>query len=121
MYKVLDPKLFVKETDYRHFAPINTSVRFNYYDELNHEEKTIGIGFSKKGNPWHSWEVLDDKEECAVNVKCKLSSLSSLLMGTAHFGPLARMGEFEVDDPMFNDMFDMIFHVSQKPFTNTDY
>ena len=50
-----------------------------------------------------------------------MAELSSLLMGSAEFAGLVRLGVMKVDKPEYIKKLDMLLHAEQKPFTNTDY
>ncbi|MCQ2551498.1 MAG: GNAT family N-acetyltransferase [Clostridia bacterium] len=114
MYKIVDIEKFVEETSHRRFVNIPLKVSFNIYDELKHEEKKFTLKF-KDGSYSYS------KEEGQVQVNMNLSDFSALMMGSAEFSALERMGVLKVDKPEYIRDLDSLFHVEQKPFTNTDY
>ena len=120
MYKITDPAKFVMETPHRKFIPFDLTVRFEYYNELEHCNDAFGVKFTTEGK----WELYGDvtKEELFdVTVKCNLADLSSLLMGSADFAALHRLGAVTLSKEGYADILDLLLHVSQKPWTNTDY
>lgn len=122
MYKVLDPKFFIEATQYRKFLPLELSIGFDYYDELAHQDKVINLQFKVLEDGKSSkWVPLDDDAKCDVRAKCNLADLSSLFMGSAHFGSLVRLGAIKLSDQSYQDILDAMFYYKQKPWTNTDY
>lgn len=122
MYKIVDIKHFVEATKYRKFIPLEVSVKFEYYDELEHADKSVSIGFEtcdgQKGSCWH---VIDDDAPCSVTARCNLSDLSSLFMGSCKLSSLVRLGSMTLSDNEYEDILDALFYCKQKPWTNTDY
>lgn len=115
MYKIVDIEGFIKDTAHRSFVNIPLKVGFKLWDELEHKEKKFAINF-KDGK--YSYEQFC---ECDVYVEMKLSDFSALMMGSAEFSALYRLGAIKVDRPQMVKTLDTLFHVEQKPFTNTDY
>lgn len=116
MYKIVDPKAFINATHYRKFISCKLNVKFIYDDELEHCTNSITVGFESDG----SWHVADDKYE-DVTIKCKLSDLSSLFMGSCGLSSMMKLGAIKLSDPSYEDLLDMLFYCKQKPWTNTDY
>ena len=56
-----------------------------------------------------------------LEIKIKLSDLSALFMGSADFAPMVRLGIVSISDNNLTDKLDKLFHLNQRPFTNTDY
>ena len=42
-------------------------------------------------------------------------------MGSADFAPMVRLGIVSISDKNLTEKVDRLFHLSQRPFTNTDY
>lgn len=122
MYKIVDPKHFVDATEYRKFIPQNLKVKFDYYDELEHESKTFSVEFKIQEDGKRScWSVMDDDAFCDVTVKCNLADLSSLFMGSCKLSSMVRLGSVTLSDGEYEDILDALFYCKQKPWTNTDY
>lgn len=115
MYKIVDIKGFIEDADNRIFPPIDFTVEFSVYDELKKETEAFVLAF--EGGRW--FYEPDGKAE--TKVSCKLSDFSSLLMGSAEFGGLVRLGVMEINKPERTRLLDYLLHAQQKPFTNTDY
>ena len=115
MYKIVDIKGFMEAADGRIFPPIDMSVAFHVYDELGGKTQDFVMTF--EGGRWFYEE--DGKAD--VSVCCKLSDFSSLMMGSAEFGGLVRVGAMSIDKPERTRLLDYLLHAEQKPFTNTDY
>jgi len=119
MYKIPDIEVFIKAAAHREFPNINLSVAFEVTDELAGNIKTFTLDFNDG-----KWSYDGSKEaliNADVRVTCKLAELSSLLMGSAEFAGLVRLGAVKVDKPEYIRVLDMLLHAEQKPFTNTDY
>lgn len=116
MCKIVDPEAFVRATSYRKFIPLDVVVRFIYDDEFAHEQGSLTLKFDIDG----SYSVAGS-DNVDVTVKCKLSVLSSLLMGSCGFSSLVRLGEAELSDSAYENWLDMLFYCKQRPWTNTDY
>ena len=121
MYKIPDIQRFITATDYRRFPADELAVTFVCQDELHHCEKTFGIRFEKSSSFESRWSLLPANAQTQTAVRCRLSDLSSLLLGSCHLAPLVRMGSMELSDPNYLDRLDRLFHCRQKPWTNTDY
>lgn len=124
MYKIPQIQKFVEATDYREFPQEKLTMGFRVLDELKEEEKQFSLLFSTKRGDCSHWAFDQSKktfDQANVHVSCKLSDLSSLFMGSAEFGGLARLGVMRTDNPDYIGRLDRLFHVCQKPFTNTDY
>ena len=117
MYKIVDIKGFMDDADNRIFPPVDFSAEFEIYDELKHEEENFLLTF--EGGRWFYEEI--GERETATRIRMKLSDFSSLMMGSAEFGGLARLGVAETNNPGRTRLLDYLFHAEQKPFTNTDY
>ncbi|MCQ2547467.1 MAG: GNAT family N-acetyltransferase [Clostridia bacterium] len=111
MYKISDLKAFVQGTEHRKFLTHDRKLKFVIYDEFKHREFEQAVEF--KNGHWYPCDAADEY------VKGNLSDISALLMGSCDFGALARLGVLETNGD--EDIMDALFHVSQKPFTNTDY
>ncbi|MBR3786496.1 MAG: GNAT family N-acetyltransferase [Firmicutes bacterium] len=117
MYKIVDIKGFMDDADNRIFPPVDFAAEFEVYDELKQETENFVLSF--EGGRWF-YEKPEDVET-ATHIKCNLSDFSSLLMGSAEFGGLARLGVMETNNPGRTRLLDYLLHAEQKPFTNTDY
>ncbi|MBQ9960385.1 MAG: GNAT family N-acetyltransferase [Firmicutes bacterium] len=116
MYKVVNLKEFIKSTSHRKFIPCKLTVKFDYESELYHTENSFAVAFGADGH----WSI-GNIEDSEVTVLCKLSDLSSLLMGSAEFSSLVRLGVIRISDESYVELLDTLFHCKQKPWTNTDY
>lgn len=115
MYKVVDIKGFIDDAGDRIFPPVDFSAKFEVYDELAHKTESFVMAF--EGGRW----FYEPKGDAYTVIKCNLSDFSSLLMGSAEFGGLARLGVIETNNPGRTRLLDYLLHAEQKPFTNTDY
>ncbi len=115
MYKIVDIQGFMEEANGRIFPPIDFSVKFEVYDELAHKTESFVMAFEV--GRW----FYEPKGEADTCIKCNLSDFSSLMMGSAEFGGLARLGVVETNNPGRTRLLDYLLHAEQKPFTNTDY
>jgi len=115
MYKVVDIKGFIDDAGDRIFPPVDFSAKFEVYDELAHKTESFVMTF--EGGRW----FYEPKGDAYTVIKCNLSDFSSLLMGSAEFGGLVRLGVIETNNPGRTRLLDYLFHAEQKPFTNTDY
>lgn len=124
MYKIVDIEGFIKDTAHREFVNIPLKAGFKIWDELAHEEKKFAIKFEGGKYSYEKWDEgsqkADDGHYHAI-VEMKLSDFSALMMGSAEFAPLVRMGAAKIDHEERVKDLDALFHVEQKPFTNTDY
>lgn len=121
MYKIPAVESFIAATAYRCFPAEELTLTFVCEDELNHEEKSFAVSFDKVSSSESGWSLLPANTETQVTVFCKLSDLSSLLLGSCHLASLVRLGSAELSDPTYLDRLDRLFHCKQKPWTNTDY
>ena len=121
MYKIPDLKRFIMATDYRSFPAEDLSLTFVCEDELNHRQEPVSIAFRKKGESESRWSPLPADVKTDVTLHCKLSDLSSLLLGSCHLASLVRLGSVRLSNPGYLDRLDRLFHCPQKPWTNTDY
>lgn len=128
MYKIVDMECFVKESSHRKFPAEELAAGFCVWDELAAREQRFTLLFTRDEEALCSRWSYDGSQqafdEAEVHISCKLSDLSSLLMGSAEFGSMARLGVVKLDqadDPAWICRLDRIFHAEQKPFTNTDY
>lgn len=117
MYKIVNPEKFIEATSYRKFIPFDLKIRFIYNNELEHCTSTTGIEFTTEGN----WKTFSSDEDYDLTATCNLSDFSSLLMGSCEFSSLVRLGAIVLSDPSYTSVLDLLFHVEQKPWTNTDY
>ena len=117
MYKICNPEKFILATDYRKFIPFDLKIKFVYDDRFEHTKKETGIEFTTEG----TWKPADVNSSFDVIATCDLSVLSSLLMGSAEFSSCVRLGAIRLSDNSYTEILDLLFHVSQKPWTNTDY
>lgn len=115
MYKIVDIKAFMETADHRIFPPVNFSAKFEVYDELAHKTESFVMAFD--AGRW----FYEPKGEAETIVKCNLSDFSSLMMGSADFGGLARLGVMDINHTHRIRLLDYLLHAEQKPFTNTDY
>lgn len=125
MYKIPDVQGFIAAASHRLFLPEEMTVGFCVEDELAAAERRFALVFAKSACQDCSFWSYDGSEQAYENadvrVSCKLSDLSSLLMGSAELGGLIRLGVMQVSDPAWTGRLDRLFHAEQKPFTNTDY
>lgn len=125
MYKIPDMKAFVEAAAHRAFPALELKVGFEVKDSLEDETDKFVLNFSKdKSGDFSHWSYDDSAaafDAADVHVSCSLAELSSLLMGSAEFGGLARLGVMKIDKPEYIKKLDMLLHAEQKPFTNTDY
>ena len=120
MYKVVDPEVFIASTGYRKFPASVLTVRFIYDDELNHCTKEVCAAFTADSSG-SSWRLAEKDSAADVSVRCTLSTLSSLFMGSCGFSSLVRLGAITLDKPQYEEELDRLFYCRQKPWTNTDY
>lgn len=118
MYKICDFQHFIDATAHRKFPPIKLTAGFSVTDDMTGEMELFSIRFSDR---WEYSDREEDYDTADVHVECKRSDLSVLLMGSAEFGALARLGIMKVDRPEQVSTLDVLLHAEQKPFTNTDY
>ncbi len=122
MYKIVDPAAFVAGTAHRSFPAADLTVAFDYYDELAHDEKTFSVKFTpSSGGAGSVWSAASQNMPADVRVKCALSDMSSLFMGSCRFSALVRLGALKLSDGSYEDILDRLFYCRQKPWTNTDY
>lgn len=127
MYKIPDLPKFVEETAHRRFpAGKPLTVEFDVYDELAARPAKHIISFtSDDAAGCRRWRMAEGDaapgSAADVTVKCRLSDLSSLLMGSADLSALVRLGVMEVSGEAYAEELDELLHVKQRPFTNTDY
>lgn len=130
MYKIPHIPAFVSATSHREFPSENLTAGFCVTDEQTGEEQRFALCFSTMGSGASSkadgarWSCDPSEEGFAaaeVHVTCMLSDFSSLLMGSAEFAGLDRLGVIKTDEPAYVRRLDRLFHAEQKPFTNTDY
>ena len=119
MYKICDFGKFFEAAAHRTFPAVGLTAGFDVTDDVTGQAEKFAVQFAD--GKW-VYEVGDNAyEAAAVHVKCLRSDLSSLLMGSAEFGGLVRLGVMTVDKPEFVRTLDLLLHAEQKPFTNTDY
>lgn len=138
MYKIPDMAKFIEAASHRVFPAVSLTAGFCVMDDVKKTEQKFALQFAvceegccECGTPdgvsaggCANWTYLDGEEAydaAEVHVFCKLSDLSSLLMGSAEFGGLVRLGVIKVDKPEYVRTLDLLLHAEQKPFTNTDY
>ncbi len=122
MYKIPDIKNFIEKTNYRKFPTEDIKISFNVYDEFKNEDIKFAIRFTPDISKEHSyWSFESDVANFEIEIKMNLSDLSSLFMGSVDFSPMIRFGIAEISDKDFTDKIDRLFHLNQRPFTNTDY
>lgn len=127
MYKIVDPVAFVNATSHRRVPAGSGVIEFQYEDEFNHCNKKLKIYLGMLGllDPstrdyactWH----VRKSEKPDVVIKCKLSELSSILMGSCSLRALIRLGSVTINNPNYTDELSRMLQPSQKPWTNTDY
>lgn len=115
MYKIVDIQGFIDAAGNRIFPPVDFSAKFEVYDELARKTESFVLVF--EGGRW----FYEPKGDAATCIKCNLSDFSSLLMGSAEFSGLVRLGVMETNNPGRTRLLDYLLHAEQKPFTNTDY
>ena len=119
MYKICDFAKFFEAASHRPFPAFDLTAGFMVTDDVTGSLETFTVRFA--GGSW-TYEAGGAAYEAAeVHVKCLRSDLSSLLMGSAEFGGLVRLGVMTVDRPDLAGTLDLLLHAEQKPFTNTDY
>ena len=119
MYKICDFGKFFEAAAHREFPAVGLTAGFDVTDDVTGETERFAVQFAD--GKW-AYQAGDDACEAAeVHVTCRRSDLSSLLMGSAEFGGLVRLGVMTVDKPEFVRTLDLLLHAEQKPFTNTDY
>lgn len=122
MYKIPDVKRFIEKTNNREFPIDNLKIAFRVNNEFKSSEERFGISFKSDHNKKYSnWSYVEDFNDADVEIKCNLSDLSSLLMGSANLAPLVRMGIVSINNEYETNRLDRLFHCNQRPFTNTDY
>lgn len=122
MYKIPDLRIFIENTKNRKFPIDDLKVAFRVNNEFKATEERFCISFITDSNKKYSnWSYSEDFNHAGAEIKCNLSDLSSLLMGSADLAPLVRMGIVSISDEYETDRLDRLFHCNQRPFTNTDY
>lgn len=125
MYKIPDVEAFINAAAHREFPPEDIEVAFAVTDDISGKENLFTVRFRREDDGTCSRWSYDSSEDiwknADVHLSCKLSAFSSLLMGSAELGGLARLGVLRADDPSQLRRLDYIFRSEQKPFTNTDY
>ena len=122
MYKIPDIKSFVEKTSYRKFPVENIKIGFTVYDEFKGENNSFAILFTPNElSSYSSWSFESENIDSDLEIKIKLSDLSALFMGSADFAPMVRLGIVSISDKNLTEKVDRLFHLSQRPFTNTDY
>ena len=122
MYKIPDIKSFVEKTSYRKFPVENIKIGFSVYDEFKDENHSFAIFFTPNElGSYSSWNFESENINSDLEIKIKLSDLSSLFMGSADFAPMVRLGIVRISDKSLTEKVDRLFHLNQRPFTNTDY
>lgn len=114
MHKILDPERFIERTSYRTMAQGEITVAFDYLDELAGERKSVTVAVANG-----RWSVSGDEPE--VRIRCRLSDLTSIFMGSAQIAALYRLGAIEVSDESRVFQLDSLFRTEQKPFSNSDF
>lgn len=122
MYKIPNIKAFIENTKNRKFPIDNLKIAFRVNNEFKAIEERFSISFKTEDNKkFSNWSYEEDFNDVDTEIKCNLSDLSSLLMGSADLAPLVRMGVVSISDEYETDRLDRLFHCNQRPFTNTDY
>ncbi len=119
MYKICDFRKFFEAAAHRIFPAVNLTAGFEATDDVTGETEKFAVQFTE--GKWAYQAGGEAYDTAAVHVTCRRSDLSSLLMGSAEFGGLVRLGVMTVDKPEFVGTLDLLLHAEQKPFTNTDY
>lgn len=119
MYKLCDVEAFVKAAAHRSFPQLKLSAGFAVTDDVEGTEQKFVLNF--ENGRWEYCGEPEAYEAAEVHVSCLRSDLSSLLMGSAEFGGLARLGKMKTDKSEYIRTLDTLLHAEQKPFTNTDY
>ncbi len=119
MYKICDFGKFFEAAVHREFPAVDLTAGFDVTDDVTGQAEKFAVQFA--GGKWAFKTGADAYQAASVHVKCLRSDLSSLLMGSAEFGGLVRLGVMTVDKPEFVRTLDRLLHAEQKPFTNTDY
>ncbi len=115
MHKILEPERFVKAAAYRVFPDIDLKVCFETFDEMKESRRRLLLVFNGG-----SWSV-GEGDSPDVTIRCRASDMASVFMGSAEVAALARLGVVEISDPSYTDRLDALFHVAQRPFSNTDF
>jgi predicted acetyltransferase len=115
MHKILEPVRFVQATSYRSFPADDLMVCFETFDEMREKRERLLISF--KDGRWSPGEGANPD----VTVRCRASDMASIFMGSAEVAALARLGVIEISDPSCTARLDSLFHVAQRPFSNTDF
>lgn len=121
MYKIVDVRTFVSETLQRRFLPMDLVVGFRLREDGSRKESVFALRWKKANEHYSTWSYEERKESADVTAECLLSDFSALMMGSANFGSLVRLGLIRLSHPEYVERLDYLFHVQQKPFTNTDY
>jgi hypothetical protein len=119
MYKICDIKMFIEESSHRRFPKMNLIAGFAVTDDMKGDTEKFVLKF--KDGCWSYAAGNGVYDEAEVYVSCRRSDLSALLMGSAEFGGMARVGVMKVDKPEYVRTLDTLLHAEQKPYTNTDY
>ncbi len=119
MYKICDFGKFFEAAAHREFPAVGLTAGFDVTDDVTGETERFAVQFAD--GKWAYQAGGEAYDPAEVHVTCRRSDLSSLLMGSAEFGGLVRLGVMTVDKPEFVRTLDLQLHAEQKPFTNTDY
>ena len=119
MYKICDFGKFFEASSHRAFPAMELTAGFEVTDDVAGETERFAVKFA--GGSWKYEAGGEAYDAAEVHVNCRRSDLSSLLMGSADFAGLVRLGVMTVDCPVLVKTLDLLLHTAQKPFTNTDY
>ncbi|QIB70057.1 GNAT family N-acetyltransferase [Aminipila butyrica] len=122
MHKILSVEKFIQQTEYRAFPSQEVNLRISWEDELNHRQEAVSIAFGGDGKKGQAhWRVCSEEEGAFVEIRCKKSDLSSLLLGSCRFAAMIRLGVMEISDSTYIDVVDQLFYYRQKPWGNSDF
>lgn len=122
MHKIISPSLFIKETEHRQFPPFELTLKIEYQETFAKEENSVCISFVKdeKGQ-FSRWKVVENTELNDVAMKCKMGDMASIFMGSCSVSALERMGAVWISDKSYIKILEQLFHVEQRPWSNTDF
>ncbi len=127
MFKIVDPKKFIADTQYRKFPKAwggkdatgeTFTAEFCYEKELEHSEERVFISFEKG-----TWEIAKhaEHEKADVTVTLRQGTFASVLMGSADISAMVRLGGAEISDPAKLPELEALLAYPQRPWCNSDY
>lgn len=121
MYKIVDVRIFVKETSQRRFLPMDFIMAWHLREDGSEKEQVFALRWKKIDEHHSTWSYEEEVSTVDVTATCLVSDFSALMMGSANFASLVRLGLIRLSHSEYVEPLDYLFHVQQKPFTNTDY